>query len=87
MNKRSGFLFILLGTLSVLIFTLMDMLGIGDYGNGLGAAQFLGIEFGIILILIGIGLLTIKIPAYKNIRGHDSNIYKRILNLPLFFGS
>ena len=85
MNKRSVFLFILLGTLSVLFFTLIDRLGIRDHGKALGAAQFLGIEFGIMLILVGIGLLTTKMSADKNTKEHVSNFYKSVLNLPPLF--
>ena len=85
MIKRSPLLFILLGILSILFFTLMDTLGIGKDGDVLGAAQILGIEFGIILLLIGIGLFTVKPSKEKRIKEYMGSIFRQILDMPVFF--
>lgn len=78
--KKIGFAFNWLGVLLILLFALADYLGFGEGGKP-GAAQLLGIESGIGLILIGTGILL----TYRNrdveVKNNICHGMERILNL------
>ena len=85
MIKKMGFLLIVLGAGSILFFILLDNFGLGNDRDTLGAAQFLGIEVGVFLILVGVGFAIIKFGETQNIRGIIGNASERVLSLPPLF--
>lgn len=85
MIKKSGLSLIVLGIVSILFFALSDKFGIGKNGDVIGAAQFLGIEFGVFLILLGIGMIGINVTEKGNIQKTISSAFERINSLPPLF--
>jgi len=85
MIRKSGFLFIFLGIFSILFFLMMDTLGIGNDRETLGAAQILGIELGVILIVIGVGFFTFEIRDTKSLKGFGLTTFNKVLELPTIF--
>ena len=80
MIRKYGIAFIVLGIFSVLFFVFADLFGTGNGQKSLGAAQIFGIEFGIALIVIGIGGIihrcgmTKPVPQFLcNMRGKGRN--------------
>jgi hypothetical protein len=69
--KKPGFVLIATGIVSILCFVFADTLSLGQ-SKELGAAQILGIDFGVVLVLIGIGLFTVgwdgKLDVGKRVR-------------------
>ncbi|MBI3162017.1 MAG: DUF2029 domain-containing protein [Chloroflexi bacterium] len=69
------------GVLFVGVFTLGDLVGFGD-DDRLGAAQLLGIEVGIVLLLLGIGFLRIDWNGEWKIGKRIGEVWRRLLNMP-----
>lgn len=85
MIRKSGFLFILLGVLLMVFFFLIDRLGIGNDQKTLGAAQILGVEFGIFLIVIGAGFFTFNVNENKTLKENVFTAINKVLDLPPIF--
>ena len=85
MIRKSGFLFILLGVLIIPFFMFIDRLRAGSEQETLGAAQILGIEIGVILIIIGAGFFTFDLQKNKSFKEIITTALNRILNLPPIF--
>ena len=83
MRRKNSLILIILGIISILFSLLTDTLGFGQNGEILGAKQILGIEFGIALIIIGIGLYTVKNENRTKITPKE--IFAKILDLPVLF--
>jgi len=56
--RKIGYALAIIGVSGALISTLIDTLGFGD--DGIQVAQLLGIELGIVLVLIGFGLVLVS---------------------------
>jgi len=69
--KKLAIIFIALGALLAAIFFFIDR-------DGLGAAQILGIETGALLIMLGVGFLTLDTPPKLHLR----SIGQKLLALP-----
>lgn len=64
--KSMGYVLVGIGFIGALFSLLVDVIGIGD--DGIQAAQMLGIEAGIALILLGIGFVVVsKNPNYSSV--------------------
>jgi len=85
MIRKSGLMFILLGVLSILFFLMIDALRIGNNQETIGAAQILGIEFGITLIVVGFGFLKINFSENKITKKHVIAALHKIVDLPSIF--
>ena len=68
---------IVIGVLSVVFSLLGDFLDLGQRGE-IGAAQILGIDVGIGLLLLGVGLLTLEQHEETNLRRLLQGILKQI---------
>ena len=83
--KKFGFVFNVLGAFLILAFALADLFGSGGSG-GIGAAQLLGIEIGILFILIGAGFIIIIRPEEFKVVKSICVVLDRLLNLsPAFW--
>ena len=83
--KKNKLIFIVLG-LALIVFSLFsDALGFGKDTNTLGAAQIAGIELGSLLVLLGIGISTIKSAVKSNEQNYIRNLSSQILDLPVLF--
>jgi len=85
MSRKSGTLFILAGIVFILFFLLLDAFRGGNEGTSLGAAQILGIEVGVVLIVIGIGFFTFSIRENVSLKKTATSALKKILDLPPTF--
>ncbi len=80
--KRVGYALILLGLAGAAFSLLGDVIGLGD--DGIQAAQILGIEMGVVLVLIGIGLVWfLPDSRFTIIASLKSNLLN-IIDLPVF---
>ena len=76
---------IVIGLAIILIFALSDFIGLGDNGV-IGAAQILGMQFGAIMVIIGIGLLTIDWSENSSVKTQLGHQIKRIADFsPTFW--
>lgn len=90
--KKIASLLIAAGTLLAAVSVLGDFIGLGKRGD-LGAAQILGIDAGVGLLLLGAGLLTVKqvegiVPSVSRDLGRGGRlrrILRRIFDLPPTF--
>ena len=57
--RKFAFALIGIGLLFIIFFALADFLGLGG-DSGIGATQLLGIQVGVVVVLLGIGLLIVK---------------------------
>ena len=78
--KNIGVVIIAIGLLVIGLFVFADMLSSDSY-RGVGATQILGIEIGVILVLIGFGLLVANRHGIK-LNFRFGTIFKHILDLP-----
>ena len=85
MIRKSGFWLILLGALCVLFSILVDALKPGNDQGGLGAVQILGIELGILLIVVGAGFFTIKHNKTKFTKEQVIAALHKIVDMPPIF--
>jgi len=77
--KRIGFALNVLGAFFILAFALADFGGLGQRG-GIGAAQLLGIEIGVVLMLIGTGFVLISRNREFKIEISIGTVLKQIPN-------
>jgi len=83
--KKIGFVLDTIGVILILIFAPANVIQL-DKGVEFKAAQMLGVEVGAVLILIGIGFITIKRDWEKpEIKKSARNMLERGLNLPHAF--
>jgi hypothetical protein len=80
--KKLSFALIGIGLLLSTFFVWSDSLGLGE-DSGIGATQLLGIQAGIAVVLIGIGLMTVK--RGKEVSAGEQINVKQMLNFPLPF--
>ena len=79
--RKVGYSLVLTGLLLVGIFALSDFFGSGK-DRSIGAAQLLGIQLGALLVLLGIGLITVKWEGKFQWKGQLTSALEKILNLP-----
>ena len=78
MAKKLVYALIGIGLLFIAFFALADLLGLGG-DSGIGATQLLGIQVGAVILLLGIGLITI------NWDGKTEFQLPSVLNIPTLF--
>lgn len=79
--KTLGFVLITAGIAIILFFGFADALSIGQ-SKELGAAQILGIDFGVLLVCIGIGFFFVDWSGRLDLRRHFRSALDYILGLP-----
>jgi hypothetical protein len=79
--KKFGITLIALGLLLISIFIFADLLGFGRDG-GIGAAQILGIQVAIIVVLVGLSLIFIGQKEKINLINISQSALTWLLNLP-----
>lgn len=77
--KRINIASIIIGLVIIIAFAFADFIGLGD-GRVIGAAQLLGIQLGAMLVIIGIGFLTVDWSENLPVKTRVSNLFKRILD-------
>lgn len=82
--KRIALAFIAVGLLVVTLSAFGDLIGLGSRGD-IGAAQILGIDAGVGLLLLGAGLLTVKQAEIRNGSGRVRALVSQISDLPPMF--
>ena len=83
--KRSSLAFIAIGISLILFSFSSDLIGVGKDANILGAAQIAGIELGVILTIIGVGLLRIKTNLKSKKQRSLEQIFTWFLDIPILF--
>ena len=81
--KKIGYFLIIIGLLVAGYFIIADMLGPDNY-QGIGAAQLLGIQSGVFLLLFGIGLLIAEGNGIKYELKMNA-LFSKIIDLPIIF--
>ena len=80
--KKIGYLFISIGVLAAIFFVFADSLGSGS-DRGLGAAQLLGMQIGVFLILLGLGLIGINWDKDHKFNERISTLAGKFINWPV----
>lgn len=80
-TRKIGFILTILGLLAILVPLLMDFAGAGD--RGLGASQILGMEIGVVLLLIGLSLSFLYEDRNLDLRRILRIVPDRLFNLPV----
>lgn len=79
--KRAGLILMVLGAVVFLAAALADWILQGG-NEGLGASQFLGVEVGISLFLIGMGLLTLEPAGKISLREWSQALLEKVIHWP-----
>ena len=80
--RKFAFALIGIGLLLIVVFASADSLGLGG-DSGIGATQLLGIQVGAVILLLGVGLLTIEWDEKVKIK--DKFRLSSILNSPILY--
>jgi hypothetical protein len=83
MKNKFSFLIIISGILITLFFLFADVMGLGK--SGIHAAQILGMEIGIIIVLFGITLIILQKKRESSALPFWRVLRDRIYNLPILF--
>ncbi len=80
--RKLSFALIGIGLLLIAIFVWADSLGLGG-DSGIGASQLMGIQVGVVVSLVGVGLLTVD--RDKNVSARKQFHLTKIWDLPILY--